>query len=221
MRYAITLAPPGVRPPEASPLEKPLNGHAACCSQCVRTGTLIIVLLAGAGIQAFAAERAHPYRRDWKHAMFSKPAIAGTAARAGIAHAFNHPQVWGRGASGFGKRLGTSFGVHAVGTTVEYAVAASLHEDLHYHRSNDPRFGPRLRHALVSTVWTRNTRNGKHRPAVGRLSGHAAAGAVSQAWVPAASGASTAGIGLAADAGANVGREFWPRHHQRRQVRRS
>jgi len=198
-----------------------MNGHAACCLQHVRAWTLIGVLLTAAGIQAFAADRGHPYRRDWKHSMFSKSALAGTAARAGLAHAMNRPDVWGRGASGFGKRIGTSFGIHAVGTTVEHAVAASLHEDLHYHRSDNPRFGPRLRHALVSTVWTRNTRNGKHRPAVGRISGHAAAGALSAAWVPAASGASTAGFGLAADAGANVVREFWPRHTQRRRIRRS
>jgi hypothetical protein len=35
----------------------------------------------------------------------------------------------------------------------------------------------------------------------------------------AGSGASTAGVGLAADAGANVAREFWPRHHRHRRHR--
>jgi hypothetical protein len=75
-------------------------------------------------------------------------------------------------------------------------------------------------HALASTVVTRNTRNGKHTVAAGRISGHAAAGAVSQAALHAGSGASTAGIGLAADAGANVGREFWPHHRRHHQPRR-
>src|SRR5690349_9455933 len=126
-----------------------------------------------------------------------------------------HPRNYGGGAAGFGKRLGAGLATHAVGTTVEHAVAAPLHENLHYERSTQRGVGPRLGHALKSTVITTNTRNGKHRPAVGRLSGHAAAGAFSQAALHAGSGASTAGIGLAADAGANVAREFWPRHNAR------
>ena len=176
------------------------------------------LLLAAAGSNAETAPR-HPYRTHWKHATFGKMAIAETTARAGIAQLRGTPKQWGGGASGFGKRLGASFATHAVKTTVEHAVAAPLHEDLHYHRSTDPRFGPRLGHALTSTVVTHNTRSGKKTPAVGRLSGNAAAGAFSAAVVPAASGASTAGLGLAADAGANVAREFWPRHrHQHPQA---
>jgi hypothetical protein len=127
----------------------------------------------------------------------------------------------GGGAAGFGKRLGSGLATHAVKSTVEHAVAAPLHEDLHYHRSNRSGFGPRLGHALASTVVTRNTRTGKRTPAAGRISGNAAAGAVSQAWLPAAAGASTAGIGLAADAGSNVAREFWPHKHHARRKRRS
>jgi hypothetical protein len=100
-------------------------------------------------------------------------------------------------------------------------VAARLHEDLHYHRSTKTGFAPRLGHALKSSVITRNTRNGKHRAAVGRLSGHAAAGAFSQAALHAGSGAATAGIGLGAEAGANVAREFWPRHKTARTSQRA
>jgi hypothetical protein len=124
------------------------------------------------------------------------------------------PRKAGNGAAGFGKRAGSGFATHAVKTTVEHAIAAPLHEDLHYHRSNKHGFGPRLGYALKSTVITRNTKTGKHTPAAGRIAGHAAAGAVSQTWLTAASGASTAGVGLAADAGANVAREFWPHHHK-------
>ena len=162
-------------------------------------------------VAPMAAAR-HPYRQHWKHATYGKHAIAGVAAGAGVDHLRRRPRQWGGGASGFGKRLGAGFATNSVKTTVEHAVAAPLHEDLHYHRSTKRGFGPRLGHALTSTVVTRNTRSGKRTPAAGRLSGHAAAGAVSQALVPAASGASTAGIGLAANAGSNVAREFWPRH---------
>lgn len=180
----------------------------------MRLAALITVTLLAASAGNAAVRRAHPYRHHWKHATFGKRAIAGVTLGAAVSHPRHH-------AGGFAGRFGSGFATHAVKTTVEHAVAAPLHEDLHYHRSTRRGFGPRLRHALASTVITRNTRTGKRTPAAGRIAGHAAAGAVSQAWLPAASGASTAGVGLAADAGANVAREFWPRHHpHRRHIRR-
>src|SRR5262249_39051229 len=107
------------------------------------------------------------------------------------------------------------FATHATKTTVEHAVAAPLHEDLDYHRSNKKGLAPRLKHALVSTVVTRNTKTGRRTPAMGRISGNVAAGAVSPAALTGASAVPTAGLGLAANAGANVGREFWPQKRRR------
>ena len=170
----------------------------------------LVLGMTGVG-NASVSRNQHPYRRHWKHSTFGKPAIAGVAAGAGVSQVRRQPRQWGGGAAGFGKRMGAGFATHSVKTTVEHAVAAPLHEDLHYHRSNKRGFGPRMGHALASTVVTRNTRNGKHTAAVGRISGHAAAGAVSQAGLHAASGASTAGIGLAADAGARTlaSKSYW------------
>ena len=182
----------------------------------MRLAVLLVAMVLVAGTASGSVRRAHPYREDWKHSTYGKHALLGVTAGAGVSHLQNQPHRWGRGATGFGKRLASGFATHAVKSTVEHAVAAPLHEDLHYHRSNKHGFGPRLAYALKSTVITRNTRSGKQTPAVGRVSGHAAAGAVSQAWLGAASGASTAGIGLAADAGANVAREFSPHHRRRR-----
>jgi hypothetical protein len=181
----------------------------------------LAILLGNSKLAAIQSHEAHPYRKHWRHSTFGKKAVGGVVAGAGVGQLSRHPRNYGGGAAGFGKRLGAGFASRAVKTTVEHAVAAPLHEDLHYHRSKQRGFGPRLGHALKSTVITRNTKSGKHRPAVGRLSGHAAAGAVSQAALHAGSGASTAGVGLAAEAGANVGREFWPRHNGRKASRRS
>ena len=50
--------------------------------------------------------------------------------------------------------------------------------------------------------------------AAGRLAGHLAAGAFPQGALAAGSGASTAGIGLAAEAGVNVVREVAPRRNR-------
>jgi hypothetical protein len=181
---------------------------------------LILALILTMNTYATTPKQRHPYRSHWKHATAGKGALARVGASAAIGQVRRRPRKWGGSAAGFGKRLGAGAATRAVKTTVEHAVAAPLHEDLKYHRSNQRGVAPRLRHALTSTVVTRNMRNGKRRPAVGRISGHAAAGAMSQGVFAAASGASTAGVGLAAEAGANVVREFGPRKHGRRPKRR-
>jgi hypothetical protein len=173
---------------------------------------LILLLLTLAHLlQAELPPPRHPYVQHWKKSTFGKLHMAGVAARAAVGQLRNSPEKWGGGAAGFGKRLGAGFATHAVKTTAEHLIAAPLHEDLKYHRSEKTGVGPRLKHALASTVVTRNTRTGKRTPAAGRIGGHAAAGAVSQAVLVGAGGATTAGLGLAADAGFNVAREFWPR----------
>ena len=179
---------------------------------------LIAVSLAAADAAVTPRRNTHPYRKHWKHSTVGKGALGGVAAKAGVGQLRGSPRNYGGGAAGFGKRLGGGLATNAVKTTVEHTVAARLHEDLHYHPSNKKGVAPRLGYALKSTVVTRNTRSGKRRPAVGRISGHAAAGAVSEAALHAGSGASTAGIGLGAEAGANVAREFWPRHKGRRRA---
>src|SRR5215472_11829638 len=171
----------------------------------------VLILSSLAIANAAVARHAHPYRHHWKHATFGKAALGRVAAGATLGQMTGHPRNFGGGASGFGKRLGAGFATHGVKTTVEHVVAAPLHEDLHYHRSDKHGVAPRLGHALASTVVTTNVKTGKRTPAVGRIAGHGAAGAVSQALLAGASGGVTAGVGLAADAGSTVAREFWPR----------
>jgi hypothetical protein len=192
----------------SSPLHKGFHYMRAALS-------LALLMLLPAGIAEGAARKSHPYRTHWKHATVGKAALGRVAAGAGVAQLRKTPRKYGGGVSAFGKRLGAGFATNAVETTVEHGVAARLHEDLHYHRSTRHGVAPRLAHALTSTVITRNTNNGKRTPAAGRLAGHAAAGAFTQVALGAGSGASTAGIGLAAVAGTNVVREFAPRrrHH--------
>ena len=183
---------------------------------------LTILMFAGAIFTGFTgtsygATVAHPYhRKEWKKSVGGKSAVGRVTAGAAINQVRKKPAKYGGGVAGFGKRLGAGLATNAVGQTAKHAVAAKLHEDLHYHRSNKKGVAPRLGYALKSTVVTRDTRNGKRKPAAGRLAGHAASGAFTQGVLAAGSGASTAGIGLAADAGANVVREFVPRRHHAR-----
>jgi hypothetical protein len=177
--------------------------------------TFLLTLFA-ANLEGVAQKQTkHPYRTRWKHATLGKGAMGRVAAGAGIGQLRNSPSKYGGGISGFGKRLGAGFAGNAVGKTVEHGVAAKLHEDLDYHRSNKRGVWPRVGYALKSTVVTRNTKSNKQRPATGRIAGHAASGAFTQGVLVAGSGAATAGIGVAADAGANVVREFVPRRNHR------
>ena len=69
----------------------------------------------------------------------------------------------------------------------------------------------------------KTNKRGKKTVALGRISGNMGAGMISQAWAPAASvgaGVASGGIGLGADVGVNMAREFWPRKHKR-QIRRA
>lgn len=167
---------------------------------------LIWATMVAAAMMAGAVKTApakHPMRKEYVRKTFGKQAIAPVVGGAVIR----------RSKGSFGQHLAQSAEGHIARNTAQYAVAGIRHEDLHYHRSTKRGFGPRLGHALVSTVVTRKTTTGKKTIAAGHLSGAAAAGAV-------AGGAATGGISLGATAGTNVAREFWPRRHKKTTVAR-
>lgn len=181
----------------------------------MRTLITLACLVAGT-LAAAVSTGQHPYRRQYVRQTFGKRAAVEAGAHAAVGEALNRPSQWGRGPAGFGKRLASGMATHVVKNSIQFAVAAARHEDLNYYRSTDTHFGPRLRHALVSTVVTRKTTTGRKTVAAGRISGAMGAGLISRAWQPAAlrtvaGGVATGGIMLGADAGVNVAREFWPR----------
>ena len=187
---------------------------------------LASIFLAGPtyGEVAPHGQPAHPYRKQYVKETFGKGALAGVGVRAGINQARNSPRQWGSGPGGLGKRLASGMATHVVNNTIKFGVAAARHEDLHYCRSQDKRFGPRLRHALVSTVVTRKTTSGRKTVAAGRISGAMGSGLISRAWQPVAmrtvgGGLASGGVTLGASAGANVAREFWPRKQRGKQAR--
>ena len=131
-------------------------------------------------------------------------------------HLRNSPREWGRGPAGFGKRFASGLGHHVVKFGIESGVGAIHHENLHYRRSNLHGTMPRLKYAVKSTFWVPRTNRSGHTVALGRISGNMGAGIVSRAWQPASTagvgaGLASGGIGLGADVGYHVAREFWPR----------
>lgn len=182
----------------------------------IRTLVLLIVVFA---ISVSAAEHGE---KAYKRQTFGRQALIHSAGSAAFNQVRNAPHEWGRTGSGFAKRLGSSFGEHAVKNTIAYGVAGLRHEDLRYHRSGKHGFGPRVKTALVSTVITHKTNTWKRTVASGRISGNIGSAMISRAWQPArlrtvSSGAATGGIMMGADAASNLVQEFWPEiRHPRR-----
>ena len=161
--------------------------------------------------------------REFRKRVVNRGAAARVAAGATFGQIRNSPKQWGRGPAGFGKRLASGFGHHVVKTGIQSGVGALHHENLHYQRSNRHGTLPRLKYAVSRTFWVPRKNRRGHTVALGRISGNMGAGVVSSLWQPAAgvgAGVATGGIGLGAETGANVAREFWPRKHHRRVSRK-
>ena len=157
----------------------------------------------------------HRVLRQYRKKIVSPQAAARALASGGINTARNHPHEWGGGVGGFATRVGSAFGQYVVKETIEVGVGALDHEDLRYHRSHLQGTWPRLQYAVKSTfVVPRTDRKGKT-VAAGRIAGNIGGGLISRAWQPASAagigaGLASGGIGLGADVGFHVAREFWP-----------
>lgn len=185
------------------------------------------MLLVVSGVSTAQQHSQQPGRREYVKRTFGPKAAVGAAASAGWGHLRHTPKEWGQGGAGFGKRFASSFGKHAVGSTIDFGVSRARHEQMGYQPSGKRGFGPRMKYALASTVVTRKTTTGRRTVAAGRISGAFGSGLISRAWQPAstsslASGVASGGVSMGVSAGTHVVREFWPEiRHPRRHHRRS
>ena len=95
--------------------------------------------------------KVHNYLFD----AFGPYPIFGAGLTAGINQAYNTPPEWKQGAGGYGRRIGSDFGIAAVSTTTRYALSEALREDTLYYRCECKGVLPRLRHAVISTFTAR------------------------------------------------------------------
>jgi hypothetical protein len=123
--------------------------------------------------------------RNYAFDAFGPYPIAGAAFAAGIDQAYNTPPEWKQGAEGFGKRIGSAYGIAAVSTTTRYGLAQAFREDTLYYRCECKGIFPRLRHAVISTLTARRGDDG-HRvfslPAL--IAPYAGAMTAVYAWYP-------------------------------------
>jgi len=81
--------------------------------RCIVSLTVFLDGTAGA-----VEHRAREYRRQ----TYAKHQLMGAGIHGSMAHLQNSPHEWGRSGSGLAKRVGSSFGTHAVRNTIAYGV---------------------------------------------------------------------------------------------------
>jgi len=146
-------------------------------------------------------------------ALLDPAAFGVVALIAGIEQASNTYPSYGNGIEGYGKRYGAAFADATVGRFVGSAILPSvLHQDPRYFYQGSGGFKARFRHAMGAVAVCRGD-NSKRQPNYSRLFASLAAGAIANAYHPAAD----RGIGLmlttfalttAGNGGDNFLREF-------------
>jgi hypothetical protein len=139
--------------------------------------------------------------------------IVGSALAAGLGQIGNSPPEWGQGAEGYGKRIGSDFGLAATATTFRYGLAEAFKEDTLYYRCDCRGFISRMNHAVLSTLTARRGEDG-HRvfsiPAL--IAPYAGSFTAVYGWYPNRFGAKDAfrigNYDMLAQMGANIGLEF-------------
>jgi hypothetical protein len=139
--------------------------------------------------------------------------LFGAAFAAGLNQSSDSPPEWGQGGEGYGKRIGSAFGIAATTTTARYGLARAFKEDTLYYRCACKGVFPRLTHAALSTLTARQGNDG-HRvfsiPAL--LAPYAGSFTAVYGWYPDRFGPKDAfRIGnytLLANVGENVALEF-------------
>jgi hypothetical protein len=140
--------------------------------------------------------------------------LLGEAAGAGISQWTNSPEEWGQGWGAFGKRYASNLAYNGIRQVINYAGSTALREDTRYFASRRSGFGPRAKHALVSTFLARRM-DGSYRFGVSSTAGVIGAATISSYWGPDSwkgpgNVAANAGLSFASTAAFNVVREFLP-----------
>jgi hypothetical protein len=157
--------------------------------------------------------------RHYVVSSFGPEAFVMAAAAGGITQAENTPKEWGGGAKAYGERVGNSFAIHLIRTSLQYGASMALHEDNRYIPSTESGFFKRTKHVISSVFIAHNDAGGEHL-AFSRIGSAAGASFISRAWAPhsttsAGDGAVTFGITMATDIGFNFFREFGPKRFKR------
>ena len=133
---------------------------------------------------------------------------------ASVAQATNRPKEWGGGWDGYGKRVGSTYGIILTEETIRQSMAAALRTDPRYLRCDCKNGWHRSWNAIEMTLLTRDHR-GRLTIDAAQIAGAYGSGMISTTWYPsggtaAAQGFRTGNLNLALMGGINLVREFQP-----------
>ncbi len=110
--------------------------------------------------------------------------LAWSAGAAGIDQWRDHPEEWGQGMKGFGRRYASNLGQNAIQQTVTYGLDEAFGLDTGFRKSTRDGFGNRLKDALIQNVTSR-TKSGKRVVSVPRFAGAYSGAIISrETWYP-------------------------------------
>ncbi|HKG59262.1 MAG TPA: hypothetical protein VKB05_05735 [Pyrinomonadaceae bacterium] len=110
--------------------------------------------------------------------------LAWSAGAAGIDQWRDHPEEWGQGMKGFGRRYASNLGQNAIQQTVTYGLDEAFGLDTGFKKSTREGFGARLKDALLQNVTSR-TKSGKRVISAPRFAGAYSGGIISrETWYP-------------------------------------
>lgn len=110
--------------------------------------------------------------------------LVRTAAAAGINQWSDTPEEWEQGMKGYGKRFASNLGRNAIQQSVTYGLDEALGLDSSFHRSTREGVFPRVKHAFLETITSRNKR-GKRILSAPRLAGvYTGAIVQTETWYP-------------------------------------
>lgn len=139
----------------------------------------------GAADPAYVRPTEKTKLRNYLFAVAGPYPLVGAAFAAGISQMGNGVPEWGQGAGGYGKRMGSAFGIAAVSTTTRYGLSAAFREDALYYRCECTGVFPRIKHAVVSTVTARRGTDGHRVFSVpGLVAPYAGAATAVYGWYP-------------------------------------
>jgi len=110
--------------------------------------------------------------------------LAWSAGAAGIDQWRDHPEEWGQGMKGFGRRYASNLGQNAIQQTVTYGLDEAFGLDTGFKKSTSEGFGGRLKDAFIQNVTSR-TKSGKRVISAPRFAGAYSGAIISRAtWYP-------------------------------------
>jgi hypothetical protein len=98
--------------------------------------------------------------RAYEHEMFGTRAFLGAGIRAGFEQIKPVPIGWGQDFPGYIQRYGSAFGEFDIDSSVRYALAGVLHEDVRYLICHKCSGGAKVKNAVLSEFTARHGEDG-------------------------------------------------------------